>query len=71
MNNIQMAIIITDELLWKKECHSLNTNIQNKPKMAWLLKFKFVIPLKLNFNGGNFINKYQNLIISKKWKKSC
>ena len=54
LNNIKMAILMTNELLWKKEWHSLNTNNQNKPKMAQFLKFKFLIALKLNFNGGQF-----------------
>ena len=48
LNNIKMAILLTNELSWKRECHKLNTNNQNKPKMAQLIK--------LNFNGG-LINK--------------
>ena len=31
----------------------------NKPKMARFLKFKFLIILKLNFNGGQF---YKNIL---------
>ena len=31
----------------------------NKPKMAQFLKFKFLIILKLNFNGGQF---YKNIL---------
>ena len=38
----------------KKEWHSLNTNNQNKPKLAQFVKFKFLIVLKLNFNGAQF-----------------
>ena len=49
-----MAILMTNELSWKKERDSLNTNNQNKPKMAWFSKFKFLIAFKLNFNGGQF-----------------
>ena len=41
-------------IIMKKEWHSLNTNNQNKPKMAQFLKFKFLIALKLNLNGGEF-----------------
>ena len=37
--------------------------------MALFLEFKFLIALKLNFNGDQFINKYQNLVISKSGKK--
>ena len=29
----------------------------NKPKMVWFLKFKFLIIIKLNFNGGQFYKK--------------
>ena len=29
----------------------------NKPKMAWFLKFKFLILLKINLNGGQFYKK--------------
>ena len=58
-------------IYYKKEWHSLNTNNQSKPKMAQFLKSKFIIVFKLNFNGGfNFINKYQNLVISKSGNKS-
>ena len=34
LNNIKMAILMINELLYKKEWHSLNTNNQNKPKMV-------------------------------------
>ena len=34
--------------------HSLYTNNLNKPKMIRFLKFKFLIALNLNFNGGQF-----------------
>ena len=52
-----MKEIITkckNELLWKKEWHRLNTINQNKPKIAEFFKFKFLIILKLNINGGLF-----------------
>ena len=39
----------------KKEWHSLNTNNQNEPKMARFYKFKCLIALKLNLNGGQFL----------------
>ena len=52
----------------KKEWHSLNTDNQNKPKMVRFLKFKFLFILKLNFNGGQFYKKYQNLVILKSGK---
>ena len=42
----------------KKEWHRLNTNNQNKPKMATFEKFKFLITLKLNFNGGSILLKH-------------
>ena len=51
---IKMAILMTNELLWKKEWHRLNTYNQNKPKMAQVLKFKFLIAFKFNFNGVKF-----------------
>ena len=36
----------------------------NKPKMVRFLKFKFLIILKLNFNGGQFFkNKPKNDLI--------
>ena len=35
----------------KKEWHSLNTNNQNKPKIAQF-ENSILITLKLNFNGG-------------------
>ena len=54
LNNIKMTILMTNELLWKKKWHSLNTNHQNKPKKARFFKFKFQIALKLNFNSGLF-----------------
>ena len=38
--------------------------------MAKFLKITFLIAIKLNFIGVIFINKYQNLIISKSGKKS-
>ena len=41
--------------------------LNNKPKMAWF-KFKLLITLKLNFNGGQFKNKCQKLVISKNGK---
>ena len=41
----------------------------DKPKMAQFLKFKFLIAFKLNFNMGQFFNKYQNMVISKSEKK--
>ena len=39
-------------------------------KKSRFFKFKFLIALKINFNGVNFINKCQNLVISKSRKKS-
>ena len=33
-------------------------------------KFKLPFTLKLNFNGVNFVKKYQNLVISKSGNKS-
>ena len=33
--------------------------------MARLLKFKFQIIFKLNFNGGQFYKKYKILVITK------
>ena len=36
--------------------------------MARFLKIKFLITLKLNFNGVNSKNKFQNLVISKSGK---
>ena len=44
---------MTNELLRKKEWHSLNTN-NKKAKMVRLKKFKFLVALKLNFDGGQF-----------------
>ena len=41
----------------------------NKSKIAWFARFKFLITLKLNFNGGvNFIEKYKILVVSKSLK---
>ena len=45
-----------------KKWLSLSTNNQNKPNMALLFKFKFLIAFLM---GVNFINKYQNLVILK------
>ena len=47
-------------------CNSQNKNYNwfknmyqiNKPKMVRILKFKILIILKLNFNGGQFYKKY-------------
>ena len=36
--------------------------------MARFVKLKFLIALKLNFNGADFMNKYQNVVISKSGK---
>jgi hypothetical protein len=36
--------------------------------MAWFLKLKFLIILKINFNGGQFYEKILNLGISKNSK---
>ena len=36
--------------------------------MAQFLKFKFLVALKLNFNGGQ-LKKYQNLVISNSEKR--
>ena len=42
-----------------------------KPKMACFLLLKFLITLKLDFNGGvNFIKKYYILVISKSRKSN-
>ena len=49
-----MAILMTNELIRKKECNSLYTNNQNKPKMVQFFQFKFLFALKLNFNRGQF-----------------
>ena len=49
---------------------SLSKILINKPKMAPFSEFKFLFALKFNFNGDNFINKYQNLVISKSGKTS-
>ena len=38
----------------------------NKPKMAWFLKFKFLILLKINFNGGQFYIKIKKFDFYKK-----
>ena len=38
---------------------------ENKPKMAWFLKFKFLFTLKLNFNGVYFIKKYKTWFFQK------
>ena len=37
--------------------------------MAWFFKFKFLNPLKLNFNGGQFYEKILNFNYLKKWEK--
>ena len=66
LNNIKMAILMANELLWKKEWHRLNTNNQNKPKMARFLKFKFQTILKLKFNWGQFYKKMWNFGCYKK-----
>ena len=54
LNNIKMAILMTNKLLRKKEQHRLNTNNQNKPKIARNLKFKILNILKENFKRGQF-----------------
>ena len=68
LNSSKMTIVMNNELLWKKKWHSLNTNNQNKPKMAWF--FKIQVALKLNFIEGQFFNKYQNLDVSKSGKSN-
>ena len=35
----------------------------NKPKIASFSKFKLIFALKLEFNVGQFLKKYQNLLI--------
>ena len=40
------------------------------PKLVRFKTIKFLIALKLNFNGGYFIKKYQILILSKSGKNS-
>ena len=37
--------------------------------MAQFSKFKFLFALKFNFNGGPFLKKNQNLVISKRGKE--
>ena len=46
----------------------------NKAKIVRFLKFKFLVVIKLNFNGGNFIKKYKILVFTKNckdWKRKC
>ena len=38
----------------------------NKPKIVRFLKFKFLITIKLNFNGGQFYQKILNFDFFKK-----
>ena len=38
--------------------------------MASFSKFKLLFKIKSNFNGVNYIKKYQNLVISKSGNKS-
>ena len=40
----------------------------NKPKMAWFLKFKCLILLKINLNGGQFYKKFKILVFTQKCK---
>ena len=37
----------------------------NKPKMVRFLKFKFLIIIKLNFNGDRFYEKILNFVSNK------
>ena len=46
----------------------ITTHHINKPKIVRFLKFKFLIIMKLNFNGGQFYKKYKILNISKNCK---
>ena len=50
------------------ELKILNEFKLNKPKMVRFLKIKFLIILKLNFNGGQFYKKYKILVITKNCK---
>ena len=45
------------EWVYNKKNGLVNTQIIKKPKMVRLLKSKFLIALKLNFNGGQFYTK--------------
>ena len=53
---------------WVKNCESkiLSEFKLNKPKLARFLKFKFLIILKFNFNGGQFSKKILNFGYFKK-----
>ena len=48
MNNIKMAFLMTNELLSKKEWHSLNANNQNKPKRP-IFKIQVSNSIKIKF----------------------
>ena len=48
--------------MWKK--NEIEVKNKKKPKMAQFLKVKLLFALKLNFNGGIFVKKYQSLVIS-------
>ena len=37
--------------------------------MVWLLKIKFIIALKINFNGGQFYKKILKYGYDKNWEK--
>ena len=39
-----------------------------KAKMLWLLNFKFLIALNLNYNGGQLYKKISKFGYFKKWK---
>ena len=56
------------ETITKTSCMSLSNFSINKPKMVRFLKIKFLILLKLTFNGGQFYKKYKILVITKNCK---
>ena len=49
---------------------SLSKFFKNKPKNGGFFKFKFLIRLKLNFNGVNFMEEIFNFGYFKKLKNS-
>ena len=46
------------ETIKKQVSMTLSKFLKNKPKMVRFLKFKFLIIIKLNFNGDQFYKKY-------------
>ena len=52
MNSIKMAIVMTNEILWKKKCHSLNQNKEMTVCYLYIKLIKVKILKKYEMKNG-------------------